>query len=522
MISRSTIVASTLAFLFAVSAASAQDPAKPEKWSRERLVKLLRELADEAHERFLIKDKNRRIYGMSYEFVRDGKHVQTFGLDSMHDGAWLMSALITAHRIDPKGGYLKEAQKYEVPFYVNVLLNSDRLFPRMIPREGQEKFDAPIKGWAPRGWDDGPGIDLVTGKPHSSGIISHPNGTVVERDKNGKFVHSYFTSSHHLLQDLADSLLNVWLTTRDPDVAKAILLIHEGRMKHGLRVPVVQAAAGLANNVTKLYKRAHEPKFEPARALRPLWQALVEGKMTRVGYYNDGLAWDYRAEAARAALAKNPIARGFVVNAIGNVYAHTLTTEAFFTDKHYRPGYTLFAGGVTFDDKGRLKSHFDGKQIMFSRGMQFAWVAAATLPSFKKSPQAWQAAMDQLKKSGDLKRLANGASALGVSFESDPKKVAKILDDYVVGTIDYWAGVRKKLGYLPRGYYPDGRKATWVRTAELGAYAHLMHLIAFRLMQIDGVTETELIRKQLPAQPIRHEPLPASVLELQGLKSSAK
>ena len=215
-------------------------------WPRERLVQLLRELSEEVFEQFVVQDPHRRVYGMAYELVRDGKHVQDFGLDSMHDGAWLMSALVTAHRIDPQGGYLQKAQQFQVPFYVNVLRNSDRLFPHMVPREGQERFDAPIKGWAPRGWDDGPGIDLVAGVPFATGVVSHEKGTVIERDDAGNFQHAYFTSSHHLLQDLADGLLNVWLTTRDPAVAEAILLIHENRLKYGHRIPVVQKAAGVA------------------------------------------------------------------------------------------------------------------------------------------------------------------------------------------------------------------------------------------------------------------------------------
>ena len=53
-----------------------------------------------------MKDENRKTYGMTYEFCKDDKWVQVFGLDSMHDGAWFMSAMITAHRIDPQGGYL--------------------------------------------------------------------------------------------------------------------------------------------------------------------------------------------------------------------------------------------------------------------------------------------------------------------------------------------------------------------------------------------------------------------------------
>lgn len=483
---------------------------------RERLVKVLRELADEAFELFVVQDENRRVYGMAYEFVRDGKHVQDFGLDSMHDGAWLMSALVTAHRIDSDGGYLEKAQRFQVPFYVNVLSNSDRLFPHMIPREGQEEFNQPIKGWAPRGWDDGPGIDLVAGKPFSSGVISHENGTVIERDENGKFQHAYFTSSHHLLQDLADSLLNVWLTTRDPKVAQAILLIHENRMKHGRRIPVVQKAAGLTNDLPKLAGRPHPPEFDPAQALRPLWQGVVENETVMSGRYDDGLAWTYQEESARAALSGERIAPGFVANAVGRVYAQTLATEAFFGPA-YRHGFTLDTRGVAFEN-GRLVRHSDGNGMLFSRGIQYAWIAAALLPEFQAHPQAWNEGINQLRQKNHLSKLEKGTEGLSVEFHSEPDKIASYLEDYTIGTIDYWVGVRKKLGYLPRGYFPDGRNATWTRTAELGAYAHLMKLIAYRLMDQQGVTEWELIQRQTPKRPIPHKPLPESVLKIQGLK----
>ena len=76
-----------------------------------------------------------KTFGMSYEFWKDGKKIQEFGLDSMHDGSWLMSALVTMQRADPGGDWLARAQKYQVPFYTNLLLNSDRLFPLMQPTD---------------------------------------------------------------------------------------------------------------------------------------------------------------------------------------------------------------------------------------------------------------------------------------------------------------------------------------------------------------------------------------------------
>lgn len=510
---------SVLTLLVLLGAGLSTSSTQAEELSDEQLVALMRELADEAYKLFVVQDENRRVYGMAYEFVQDGQQIQDFGLDAMHDGSWLMSALVTANRIDPEGRYLERVQKLQVPFYVNMLTNSDRLFPHMIARPDQEKFTSPIQGWAPRGWDDGPGIDLVAKQPFSTGVISHENGTVIERDADGNFQHAYFTSSHHLFQDLADSLLNVWLTTRDPQVAKAIMLIDESRAKHGFRIPVVKRANGWTNDLVDLYKRPRGPDFDPAQAFRPLWQGLVEKQAASSGRYDDGTAWTYRDECARAALTDEPMAPGFVANTVGRVYSQALATEAFFGPENYRHGFMLDTGGVAFEkDSGKLARRSDGKTLMFSRGIQYTWIAAAVLPAFKKDPQVWNAGIQKLEADGSLAKLQQGMQTLGVELHTQPDQVANNLDDYVIGTIDYWAGVRQDLGYLPRAYFADGRSTSWTKMAELGAYAHLIKTIAFRLMDQRGVTEWELIEAQVPQQPLAHTPLPEKVLKIQGLK----
>ena len=104
-------------------------------WPRERLLSFAHELADFVFQNHVVTDPQRKTFGMTYEFWKDGKKVQEFGLNSMHDGAWFMSALVTMHRADPAGSWLAQAQKYQVPFYTNMLRNSDRLFPAMMPTE---------------------------------------------------------------------------------------------------------------------------------------------------------------------------------------------------------------------------------------------------------------------------------------------------------------------------------------------------------------------------------------------------
>ena len=113
-------------------------------------------------------DPQRAVYGMTYEFWQGGKQIQAFSLDAMHDGAWFMRpGHRPSHR--PGGRYLGTDSKYQMPFYVNVISNSDRLFAeRMRLRLGQG--DRPMQGWVPRGWDDGLGYDLGMRKPFAEGF----------------------------------------------------------------------------------------------------------------------------------------------------------------------------------------------------------------------------------------------------------------------------------------------------------------------------------------------------------------
>ncbi|MBN1418274.1 MAG: hypothetical protein JXP34_05825 [Planctomycetes bacterium] len=81
-------------------------------WPPERLVAFLRELVDFVFAHHVVTDPRRAVYGMTYEFWQDGKRIQAFGLDSMHDGAWFLSALAMAHRADPDGGHLARALRF--------------------------------------------------------------------------------------------------------------------------------------------------------------------------------------------------------------------------------------------------------------------------------------------------------------------------------------------------------------------------------------------------------------------------
>src|SRR5437016_4666189 len=71
---------------------------EPKDWPNERLLGFAHELTDFVFQNHVVTDPARKTFGMTYEFWRDGKKIQEFGLDSMHDGSWLLSALVTMQR----------------------------------------------------------------------------------------------------------------------------------------------------------------------------------------------------------------------------------------------------------------------------------------------------------------------------------------------------------------------------------------------------------------------------------------
>src|SRR5205823_5432765 len=121
--------------------------AEAERWSDTRLVGFLREMADAVYARHVVRDESRPTFGMTYEFWRDGRQYQDFGLDSMHDGAWFTSAMITADRADPAGHHLARLLRYQIPFYLHVLHDSDRLFPDLLKTdEDKAPLTHPMRG----------------------------------------------------------------------------------------------------------------------------------------------------------------------------------------------------------------------------------------------------------------------------------------------------------------------------------------------------------------------------------------
>ena len=348
-------------------------PAAPDvsQWPRAKLVAFMHELADFVHAHHVVGDPQRKTFGMTYEFWKDGRQIQEFGLDSMHDGAWLMNAMITADRADPDGGWLRRAQQYQVPFYTNLLLNSDRLFPKMEPTpEDRSPWTAPVRGWAPRGWDDGGGFDRKTGK---------------------RFHDSYFTGSNHLAQDLADALLNVWMSTRDPKVADALHALDDAKSASSGSMQGLEIGAAFSAGRADAFLRYKLPDFTP-ESLNPCYAGMFLQKASQLPPYDDGLAWLYR-QATAAAQISGEFPRGFAAHAIARAYSYQAAMEQFFDQPRYEYGeyfFDLQRPPAFSDGTGALENYAStSRNFLGARGVEISWIAAGLLPELKASPELW-------------------------------------------------------------------------------------------------------------------------------------
>ncbi len=348
-------------------------PSAPEvkTWPRERLLGFMRELADFVEKNHVVTDPARKTYGMVYEFWKDGQKMQEFGHEAMQDGAWWMSALITAQRADSKGDWLTRAQKYQVPFYAHLLNESDALFLQMQPGEDDKRpWNNPVKGWAPRGWDDGSGIDRKTGQ-------RLPDG--------------YHTGSNPLAQNLADGLLNVWLTTRDPQVAAALGHLRDYKRLCFGGLQGVEIAAAVSSGQAEAFLKYRLPDFS-AQALAPYYAGLFEKKAAPLPCYDDGLAWLYGQGSAAALIAGEP-PRGLSAYLAGRCYGALAAMETFFDDRPMPYGAWFFdrqRAPAYVAGQGQLDAYSStAKNFYGSHGVQLAWVAAGVLPELKAAPALW-------------------------------------------------------------------------------------------------------------------------------------
>src|SRR5581483_3882631 len=231
------------------------------------------------------------VRGMVYEYfdvTRKGQFdqfVQGEALDTMHDGAWFAAAMVNAYRATGDPFYKEILVKYQLPFYCKMLNHSDTLFraDKNDARAGGFTFNkehalqAGEKGFVPYWWDDGGSVSLERRRD------KNPLGAFACTDlfagqANPRFLLKGYShgSSNHLAQDLAVMLQLAWTLLNESkdegdqkfakEVALAARNLQESRMKHHGHIPMVDAAAAVANGDAALMK------FVPDQSGPQNWQ----------------------------------------------------------------------------------------------------------------------------------------------------------------------------------------------------------------------------------------------------------
>jgi len=364
-----------------------------EPWSDTQLAQFLEELVAYVDAHHVVGDPAAVTYGMNYEFYDPDtdRKIQAFALDTMHDGAWFANGLLVADRACPDRGYLDRVLKYELPFYVNLLNHSDVLFPDKVERQDKKEIVEPLKGWAPRGWDEGIGYDFVTGKRFGQIAWNSPHADeVVIRSKDGEFWYSYFTPSNHLSQDLADMMLNAWLSTRSPKVASAARHLRDYKLEYFGPIPALEHAAAVAAGVEA--QRRFEAAELTAEDGGHYHRGLYLQQDASIPVYDDNLAWQYRARVADAVTQRRPLDSAAAWELAARVHGAVALYEAYFAPEPWPRGLYAFHRAKTDIAQGKFVQPHDTRQPILAgtRGIQLSWLGAAVLPALRACPEGWE------------------------------------------------------------------------------------------------------------------------------------
>jgi hypothetical protein len=619
-------------------------PAEGE-WSNKRLSRFMADMTDFIYEHHVVRQTDAYTFGMTYEFYDDGKKYQAFGLDTMHDGVWFASAMMTAHRADPTGRYLERTQQFQVPFYVNVINNSHIIFPEKIRRQDNKPLEEPLRGWVPRGWDEGIGYVWGTDDRFGTVPFKHPDETSVIHNEDGSFRYAYFTPSNHLAQDLADGLLDVWYTTKDPALTEAVGHVYAFRNEYFGKIPVIAGAYGTMSGNENLRGWMQLPEFDPTRTLA--YRGLYLQHRAGLAAYDDGLAWQYR-HAVSDAVKHGRFDPAQAWRFANHLDSNVLAMDLYFDDRPAPWGvffFDLVAPSYFLEGEGKLRPYRSDDEPTFgARGIQFAWIAAGILPALREHPQAWEAryhtrysddalirivddvpvvdgkrdkVFDRsqlIEWTGTRASMVSSTTGLSVFVESstdevefaltpaedvvgrkhqatirlsrkglvaianeqgdpldreavfsvspdrwavelhipyavnpgqavwmngvehgryrltsssgpqinlymlsEPQRIIRRMEHLVIGTIDTWHEVYRKVGCVPSGYEVPMDRDSRIMDSDTGNVAQLIKTIALLLIDRQKQTEWSRIADQMPTSPLPHKPLPRTVRQKLGV-----
>jgi len=375
----------------------------------EEVKTFMKELAHYVEEYHLKKDDSSPQMGMVYEYMDTsrigeiGQWIQGEALDTMHDGAWYAAAMSQAYRATGDEYYFDFLQKYQIPFYTKVLNHSDTLFKDGLDDGKVSPVKRGIfqrshrytgeKGFCPYFWDDGSSVSLEADLRREGG---HPYECVdyylLEGKSNPFFRLNGFSlgCSNHMAQDLAVMLMQVWLVTRNPEVAEAAKNLQESRMLHHGHIPMVDAAAALTNNNVELMNHVSAvTKWEPSNHYTRLLYNYAGDETVHIPGFADDQEYNYYYTIAKEAGRLN---RAIAMQMIYDAFTHPMLIRYCSDNKEVPPGMNRFDLAVFCGKNGKMVSYrSDRDGPMGSRfGPQNMVVCGWGLQALEAYPGIWE------------------------------------------------------------------------------------------------------------------------------------
>lgn len=472
--------------------------------------------------------------GMVYEYLdvrRKGQFdqfVEGEGLDTMHDGAWLAAALVTAYRATGDPFYKKFLVDWILPFYLKMLNHSDERFtarrndarPEAKPWGKEWAFQEGEKGFVPYFWDDGGSVSLdrrLEKKP----LGPRPCVDHLAGKPNPRYLLDGYSlgSSNHMAQDLGVMLQLSWLMLKDSDepadrklasdVALAAKNLHECRMRHFGVIPMCAAPAALANHDVELLKKVLPPDnpryLEPDNhCIRALVTFKPGEKYPTPGFADDQEYRYYFGIARSGGRVPEPLA----FKTIYDAYTEPLLYRLYSDDAEVPPGINRFdlhpmwfLDGKPADARSDRKGPRGGPRPIGSRfGPQNMVCCGWALQMLRAHPGLWQRVHRELARLTPAVRdvVDSGRYSPAVkrqvrelhSAESE-KQLRETLQRELAGGLRTWQAIFKEKGCIPTGI---GTGQDWDHYSDTGGYAHLIQAAAEWLLYLENKRDWEAHR----------------------------
>ncbi len=306
--------------------------------------------------------------GMIYEYYdpkRAGEldqWVQGEALDTMHDGAWLAAALVSAYRSTGEPFYKEFLTEWLLPFYCKVLNQSDTLFalqrddarPNAHPFDKAHLYIPGEKGFVPYWWDDGASVSLER-RQDKNPRGPYPCTDLIPPEENNTYALNGYSHgcSNHMAQDLGVMLESAWLLLKDSpnakdqqlarDIAQAARNLQESRLRHFGHIPMCDAPAGLANHDRALLALLPDPKsgdlWKPNNHYTQALYDFTSGQRYSSPGFADDQEYRYYSGLARAS---GEFARPLAFRTIYDALTQPLLYRYYCDDAPAPPGMNVF------------------------------------------------------------------------------------------------------------------------------------------------------------------------------------